>query len=117
MKKNWMKLLTLALSVLMVMSLFAGCNVFGNGKDDKGRGAADQTDPTETTAAPGADLIGSWETQVDLAPYYNEAIKAVGDEALAEALTIDELIFTVCFEANDDGTCKFYVDEESTKST
>ena len=67
MKKNWMKLLALALSVLTVMSLLAACGIADKDDDDedKVRGTVSQAAQDDTTAAaqdPVADTTAAAET-------------------------------------------------------
>ena len=52
MKKNWMKLLALALSTLMVLSLFAACGMLNSDDDDDDvRGTVSQAAQNDTIAS------------------------------------------------------------------
>lgn len=101
MKKNWMKLLSLLLSVVMVLCVFAAC---GSTDDDEGKSSKET-------------IVGEWEGEWDFSEIYNASISAAGDEAMTKHLSVDKLNITMCFEFEKDGTYKFYVDEDALTDT
>ena len=104
MKKNMMKLLAMALSIVMMVSLFAGCDLL-----DKLTGGS--------KSAKEDSIVGEWEGDWDFSSFYNTSIDAAGDATMSKHLTVDELNITMCYEFNKDGTYSFYVDEDALQDT
>lgn len=114
MKKNWIKLLSLVLSIVMVLSLFAACNFEGKGKG-KGDGKdSDDQSAQNATTVPKISIAGRWVGQMDMTAYFNEAMKALVKEDLVEAMTVEEIVFPVYFEADEAGNFSFHPDQQAT---
>lgn len=86
------KILSLALSALLLVALLAGC---GGGTAEKG-------------------IAGSWAADVDMTEYLNAALSA--EEDLGKYLTLDSFTIKLLADFNEDGTYSMKGDPDSAKA-
>lgn len=95
--KNWMKRMALVLTLVLVLGAFSACGAL--------------------EGLFGPKIAGEWEGNWDMAEIFNSSMAAGGDATMAEYLSVEELNIPVCFEFEDDGTYKMYVDEDGLKDS
>lgn len=100
------KLISLALVCIMLLCILTAC-------DDPAQSNQNGQSPQEQSKL----LLGTWVGEVHYAEYFNQGLKSVAGEALAEYWTVEDFSITLIMTFREDGTYSITVDRDKLNVT